>query len=1247
VAGDDSARWERIADLFDAAVELAPGERAAFLDERCGGDAGLRGEVEAMLDGHQRAGGILEADVGAFAAEAVSERAPRPSAAGAPPAGTGTTEAGGSPPGPRRRLHVGPYRLLRPAGRGGMGEVWQAFDERLERFVALKFLPRDMAARPDAEARFRDEARAASRLDHPAICTVFDVGEDDDGGLWIAMAYYEGRTLADRLRDGPLPLAEALELAATTARGLGRAHEAGIVHRDVKPSNLMVTVHGELKILDFGVAKLAQGASVVSAADLRVGTLGYMAPEQVRGDRADARSDLFSLGAVLYEMVTGVRPFDRTGASPADVLAAILDREPPPPSRLRPELPRQLDELALRMLAKDPAQRPPSGAAVATELEALRRAVRRWEAWQRSAATPAVAEAGAARPGASSSAAAPPFDSGSTLASWPPPGLPPTTAELRISPLPPARPLPAPLSSFVGREQELHDLDELMRRARLVTLTGPAGSGKSRLALEAARRAADRFAHGARFVPLAAVGEPELVPAAIARALDLSLTLTGIASPFDGLREALGDCDLLLLLDNFEHLLPAAPVVAELLASCPGLHALVTSRTLLRLSGEHTFPVAPLPLPAADAGDIEHLAASPAAVLFLERARAVRPDLEITGDEIGAVAEICIRLEGIPLALELAASRVRLFPPRALRDRLGSRLAWLGATSRDRPERHRTLRAALAWSYDLLGDHEKALFRRMAVFHGGFALEQAAAVAGLGRGAVSAEDGGELIDGLGALVDHSLLRSDDTGEEPRFAMLETMREYGLECLREAGELEPARQQHARALTALAERLQPELTGPHQARHLGRLDRDRANFEAAIAWAQEHGDAELGLRLAASLWRLWLVLGPLHDGGRLAALLALPGGEAPTRLRARALHGVATLLHNLGHNHEARERLAEALAIYRQLGDMAGVAEELTNLAWVACEQSDLDAAVEMSEEALAHQRELGELRGEALSLNNLGWVANYRGRYAEARRFHQASLELRRRIGDLRGEAFALTNLALAEINHGDIERAGALLTEAEATLRPLSDQLLFSFITVQQADVVREREGVEAAARLVERRAGLWRNAGNRSIQVWLDMVAAALDRDLGDAEGAARRLARVVADWEELGSLWGASLARCDRARALLDLGDREAAARETARVLADSRRIGDLLGMACGLEGGVVAGAAAGEEAVRRLGAAAGLRREGDVVARRGWRELVAAAAGRLREEVGEAAFAAAWGAGETGAWEVVAEVAGRDG
>ncbi len=1243
MSADDSSRWSRIAGLFDAAVDLPPAERAALLDAECGGDRALRGEVEAMLDGHRRAGGILDRGIGALAADALSERLRTP-----PGAAPGAAPEPGRPPSSlvRRRLQVGPYRLLRPAGRGGMGEVWQAFDERLERFVALKFLPRDVAAQPEAEARFRDEARAASRLDHPAICTVFDVGEDDDGSLYIAMAYYEGRTLADRLRDGPLPLAEALDHAIAAAQGLGRAHEAGIVHRDVKPANLMLTVHGELKILDFGVAKLAQGASVVSAADLRVGTLGYMAPEQVRGGRADARSDLWSLGAVLYEMLTGVRPFDGAGAAPADVLAAILDREPRPPSALRPELPARLDEVVLSALAKDPAARPASAAAFAAELEALRRAGARWEAWQRtgSGAVPPPAEA--------TPTPTPPF----AAAASPHPGAPPhpafsaTAVHLHLTALPPARPLPAPLSSFVGREEELAELDALMRRARLVTLNGPAGSGKSRLALEAARRAAGRFAHGARFVPLAAVAEPELVTAAIARALDLNLTFTGNGSPFDTLRDALGDCDLLVVLDNFEHLAAAAPVVADLLAACPGLRALVTSRSVLRLSGEHTFPVAPLPLPAPDAGDIEHLAASPAAVLFLERARAVRPDLELTPLEIRAVAEICIRLEGIPLALELAASRVRLFPPRALRDRLGSRLAWLGATSRDRPERHRTLRAALAWSYDLLADGEKALFRRLAVFHGGFAVEQAAAVAALGADGAAeaaADDGGGephdgLLEDLAGLVDHSLLRPEDGGSEPRFSMLETMREYGLECLAEAGELEAARQAHAAAFVALAERLHPELTGPEQGRHLGRLDEDRANFEAAIAWAQERADAELGLRLAAALWRLWLVLGPLSDGGRLAALLALPGAEASTRLRARALNGIGTILHNLGRNHEARERLAEALTIYRRLGHPVGIAEGLTNLAWVACELSDLDTAVELSAEALARHRELGELRGQALALNNLGWVANYRGRYRDARRHHEASLELRRRIGDHRGVAFALTNLALAELNHGDLDRAEALLVDAETALRPVADQVLFSFITVQQAEVVREREGPEAAARLVERRAALWRNAGNRSLQVWLDMAAASLDRELGEPAKAAERLRRAIEGWDEIGSVWGASLARFERARALLDLGERTAAAAAFAEVLADSRRIGCLLETAAGLEGGVVAGAVEGEEAARRLGAAAGLRAEGEVTARTSWRREVEAAAARLREEIGEEAFGEAFGAGESAAWEVAAEI-----
>ena len=361
------SRWNEIGALFDGALERPAGERRAWLANVCAGDAELRREVESMLAAHERAAGILEQ--------------PLPT----PPSGPGSVELPVQLPrvlmGAVEKQQVGPYRLLGEIGKGGMGIVVKAHDERLGRDVALKFLPPSLRADPRLEARFRSEARAASALDHPNIYTIYDIGETDDGDLYIAMAYYRGETLAERIAAGRLPVAEAVEIARQVARGLGRAHEANIIHRDVKPANLMLTETNDssfnlsldyarpdrVKILDFGIAKL-EGSQLTQTGGVG-GTLAYMSPEMLREDAIDARTDLWSLGVVLHEMLTGAPPFGNE--IPSDVLYAILEDEPPQIRSLRPEVPEALERVVAKALAKRPANRHASAVELAGELEAI------------------------------------------------------------------------------------------------------------------------------------------------------------------------------------------------------------------------------------------------------------------------------------------------------------------------------------------------------------------------------------------------------------------------------------------------------------------------------------------------------------------------------------------------------------------------------------------------------------------------------------------------------------------------------------------------------------------------------------------------------------------------------------------------------------------------------------------------------------------------------------------------------------
>lgn len=1155
-------RWLRIGALFDQALELPADQRCGWLAEVCPGDPEVRREVESMLSAHDRAEGILEHSVPPVVSTLAELTGRGLSML------DGLSELGGRPvpvdqedPSGRR---VGPYRLLREVGRGGMGVVYQARDSRLDRDVALKFLPASMAASREGQTRFLAEARAASALDHPAICTLYDLGETDDGRLYIVMAFYPGQTLADRLAEGPLPLDLALRLARQVAEGLGRAHEAGILHRDVKPANLLITERQEIKILDFGIAKLESGATLTRPGAL-MGTLAYMSPEQFRGDELDARSDLWSLGAVLYEMIAGRRPFE--GPHPAATMESILGREPAALREVRPEVPAAVATVVHRLLAKEPSRRYGSAAELVLALRAAEEQI--------------------------------------TVPDHPP------------RPRSPAR-LPVPLTRFVGREDEVRRVRDLLSKARLVTLTGPGGTGKSRLALEVARRAGPDFPDGAHFVSLSGVAAPELVTSAIASALEV--TVAPERSLLESIQQSLADREVLLVLDNFEHVVKAAPQVVELLMACRGLKILVTSRVALRLSAEHELPVPPLPLPdLRGPSAVETLSRSAAVELFAERARAVRPDFELTESNAEAVAEIAVRLDGLPLAIELAAARVKLFPPRTLLERLKSGLDLLSGGARDLPDRHRTLRRALDWSYELLDEEEQRFFRRVAVLVDELSLEAAEAVCG--------DLPLEVTEGLAVLVEQSLLQQREGRDgEPRFSLLGTVRTFALEKLRQAGEEETARRAHTRWCLELAERAEPELTGADQGVWLDRLEENHGNLRAALDRAERQREVRTGLRLGAALWRFWLARGHLEEGsGRLERLLELPEEGGPSRLRALALNGLGTLSHNRGKNREAQTFLAGSLALFRDLDEPSGVALVLNNLGWVACELSDLDEARRLSEEALALHRELGDRRGIALALNNLGWVASYEGDTRSACRFHQESLELRREIGDLRGIAFASGNLAWAEQMRGELDSATKRLEEARELVERVDDRLLQGFVRILQAWIQRDRGETEDAAAGLEQGLALWRRSGNRSGVAWTLTDLGHVLIDLGRLDEAEARFDEALPLWRSIGGRWGEALALLGQARLARAENRAQTAWERLRRCLELTSELGAHGALARGLEVGAE-WLAEGEpdRSTRVLAAAEALRERLDSPLpprRLGVREALVA---KLRRSLGDEAY-----------------------
>ena len=448
--------------------------------------------------------------------------------------------------------------------------------------------------------------------------------------------------------------------------------------------------------------------------------------------------------------------------------------------------------------------------------------------------------------------------------------------------------VPVPVTPLVGREREAAAVVDLVVRegVRLVTLTGPGGVGKSRLAVEAAERLGPGFADGARFVELAAVPTADLVAAAVAAGLGLTTSAGWLLADLQGYLRARR---LLLVLDNFEHVAGAAPLLAELLAAAPGLVVLVTSRVVLRLRGEHELPVPPLPVPPTEAGpDAADLQGYASVGLFVERAHAAAAGFELAGANAEAVAEICRRLDGLPLAIELAAARVRLLPPQALLSRLGQRFSVLTGGARDLPERQRTLRNTLDWSFGLLSAGEQAMLARLGVFAGSFGLPAAEAVCGEG-GDAAPDPGpaGQVMDTLGALVDNSLVRPETRGGEPRFALLETVREYALERLADGGWAE-AHDRHAAYFLALAEPAAAELQGQGQLAWLDRLESEHDNLRAAMSWLVDQGAIEQAIRLLSATWRFWWLHGHAAEFARLGEQIVADSEQLPPHQRAIAL-----------------------------------------------------------------------------------------------------------------------------------------------------------------------------------------------------------------------------------------------------------------------------------------------------------------------------------------------------------------------
>ncbi|HEX9131919.1 MAG TPA: protein kinase [Ktedonobacteraceae bacterium] len=919
---------------------------------------------------------------------------------------------------------MGNYRIIRLLGIGGFADVYLGEHRYLNKQVALKILHTQL--NPTAVENFLCEARHLSQLAHPHIIHVLDFGFEEETPF-LVMDYAPGGTLRERHPKGvTVALPTVVSYASAIASALHYVHEQGLIHRDLKPENLLIGRNDEILLSDFGIALLAPTSGSMQIPEV-FGCLAYMAPEQIR-DAPQPASDQYALAVLVYEWLSGDLPFR---GSASELYNQHLSAAPASIQEKNPTISPAVEQVVLQALSKDPESRFLNSLSFA---EALAEA-----SYLGSSQYAFKTQLFPARAGSDAGA-----------------------VDLRVH----FDNLPIWLTQLIGREREIQAACALLDRpeVRLLTMTGAGGIGKTKLASQVGADLLKEFAHGVCWVFLSAINDPNLVLPTIAHTLGLHESSD--RPPMECLNAFLCDKHLLLILDNFEQVLAAAPLLSTLLASCPLLKVLVTSRAKLHLQGEYEFQVTPLALP-----DLKHLATCDsllhysAIALFVKRAQEINIDFQLTEENARVVAEICVRLDGLPLAIELAAARLKLLSLRGLYSRLEQQLAVLTGGRQDAPQRQQTLRNTIQWSYDLLRSEEQFLFRLCCVFVKGFTLEAVEAMC---------NNVGDLrtpvFDLLKSLIDKSLIFIRKQGDdEPRLYLLQAIREYGMELLIASGDLERARMAFAEFYLRLAEEAEPAFNGPMQAVWLRRQKLELVNFRAALHILLEYARTEATLRLAVALQQLWMLGGYLSEGLYFLeqGLKAHREGKSPVsgNVVAKALYIAGWLAYWQNDPERAAVFLSESSSLSRSLEDQRILADARFYQGNIAYNHGDIQLATAMHDESLRLYREIGNRKGVAEILLVMGANALYLGKYDQARELCEESLALVKDIGNTWNIAVNLHYLGWTVFMLGDIKRARKLCEESVAIFETLGKSVFAVESRIMLAYIV-EALGEETTAR-------------------------------------------------------------------------------------------------------------------------------------------------------------------------------------